>query len=132
VAVLAGWGCAFGLVGGTAGRGVAKWPGLLLAYALPTAAPSPEQIQAHISRPGEFADGERLYHRWCARCHGAGAVSSSAVPDLRESATRLGDGLSAVARHGLPGTGMPALGAELSEADAERILRYLQELNAVR
>jgi len=132
VAVLAGWGGAFGLVGGTAARGVAKGPGVLLAYALPTAAPSPEQIQAHISRPGEFADGERLYHRWCARCHGAGAVSSSAVPDLRESATRLGDGLSAVARHGLPGTGMPALGAELSEADAERILRYLQELNAVR
>jgi len=130
VSVLAGWGGAFGLVGGTAARGVARGPGVLLTYALPTSAPTPEQIQAHVSRPGDFADGERLYHRWCARCHGAGAVSSSAIPDLRDSVIRLGDGLAAIARHGLPGTGMPALGAELDEADADRILRSLQEQSA--
>ena len=73
-----------------------------------------------------MADGERLYHQWCARCHGAGAVSSSNVPDLREAVVRLGDKLPIVARIGLQGTGMPGFGDELSERDAVLIQRYLE------
>lgn len=126
VAVMAGWGGAFGLIGGTAARGVAKGPGKLIVYAQPEDAPTPEEIEAYITRPGDVADGERLYHRWCARCHGAGAVSSSNVPDLREAVVRLGDKLPIVARIGLQGTGMPGFGDELSERDAVLIQRYLE------
>jgi quinohemoprotein ethanol dehydrogenase len=126
VSVLAGWGGAFALGGGTAARGAAIGPGVLLTWALPEAAPSPTDLQAYITRPGELADGERGYHQWCARCHGAGAVSAGNLPDLREAATRLGEGLIGVARNGIPGTGMPALGSELSEDEARLILRYLE------
>jgi alcohol dehydrogenase (cytochrome c)/quinohemoprotein ethanol dehydrogenase len=125
VAVMAGWGGAFALVGGTAARGVANGPGRIISYALPATQPTPEQIHAYITRPGELADGERLYHRWCSRCHGAGGVSASGVPDLRESVRRLGSGLDAVSRGGLHGTGMPAMGNEISEHDATLIRRYL-------
>jgi quinohemoprotein ethanol dehydrogenase len=126
VSVLAGWGGAFALIGGAAARGAARGPGVLLTYALPQSAPTPEALQAFVTRPGPLADGERLYHRWCARCHGAGAVSASSLPDLREAAVRMGDDLAAVARDGLPETGMPALGAEFSEEEARLIVGYLQ------
>jgi len=95
VAVLSGWGGAFALVGGTAARGVKIGSGRLIVYALPESAPTPEQIQAFLERPGEVADGERLYHRWCARCHGAGGVSASSLPDLRISTKRMGEHLAA-------------------------------------
>ena len=45
----------------------------------------------------KLADGERLYHKWCARCHGAGGVSSSALPDLRASVPRLTNAFEQVA-----------------------------------
>ena len=38
----------------------------------------------------------------------------------------MGDDLAAVARDGLPETGMPALGAEFSEEEARLIVGYLQ------
>jgi quinohemoprotein ethanol dehydrogenase len=128
VAVLAGWGGAFALAGGTAARGVKVGEGRLIVYALPASAPTPEQVQAFIERPGEIADGERLYHRWCGRCHGAGGVSSSSLPDLRMSAARMGEHLGVVARGGLPGTGMPAMGDSVSEADMALIQGYLESL----
>ncbi|MGI9591638.1 MAG: c-type cytochrome, partial [Myxococcota bacterium] len=126
VAVLAGWGGAFALTAGTAARGVEIGTGRLIVYALPEAAPTPEQIQAFLDRPGELADGERLYHRWCSRCHGAGGVSASGIPDLRMSLERMGDHLRTVARTGLNGTGMPAMGESVSEADMVLIQGFLE------
>ena len=95
-------------------KGVAKGPGVLLTYALPSGAPTPAQVEALITRPGSLADGERLYHQWCARCHGAGAVSASALPDLRDSMRRLGPAFDGIALNGLAGTGMPAMAPEVS------------------
>jgi quinohemoprotein ethanol dehydrogenase len=132
VAIMAGWGGAFALVGGTAARGVTVGKGQLLVYALPAAAPTPDQIVAYIDRPGELADGERLYHRWCSRCHGSGGVSSSSLPDLRESVKRMGADLEAVTLAGLHGTAMPALGDSISEQDATLIRRYLESLAGVK
>jgi quinohemoprotein ethanol dehydrogenase len=126
VSVMAGWGGAFGLIGGTAALGVAKGPGKLLTFALPESAPTPEQIEAYITRPGPLADGERLYHKWCARCHGAGAVSSSNLPDLRASVASLGPGFDGVALAGKPAAGMPAMGAYLTAEQATLIRRYLE------
>ena len=126
VAVMAGWGGTFALAGGTAARGAAKGPGRLIVYALPSATPTPGQLEAFITRPGELADGERLYHRWCSRCHGAGAVSASAVPDLRESTRRLGPQLGMIVHLGLQGTGMSAMSEVVSEREAGLIHRYLE------
>ena len=127
VSVMAGWGGAFGLVGGTAARGVARGPGVLVTYALPEGAPTPEQIEAHITRPGADADGERLYHKWCARCHGAGAISMSRLPDLRGSASRLGPGFEQITLDGIPGTGMPAMRAYVGPEEIALIRDYLAQ-----
>jgi quinohemoprotein ethanol dehydrogenase len=126
VTVMAGWGGAFGLLGGTAARGVAKGPGVVLTYALPDGAPTPAEIEAFITRPGEIADGERLYHKWCARCHGSGGVSSSGLPDLRASLSRLGVAFDQVALSGLPGTGMPKMELYVGPDEVELIRRYLE------
>jgi len=129
VSVMAGWGGAFALAGGTAARGVAKGPGRVITWALPAAAPTEAEFQEYIARPGALRDGERLYHQWCARCHGAGGVSASNLPDLRESAEHLGpDAFVQIARHGLPGTGMPSMGESVTPKDVDLILRYLHSL----
>jgi PQQ-dependent dehydrogenase (methanol/ethanol family) len=126
VSVMAGWGGAFALVGGPAAAGVAKGPGRVLTWALPESAPTPAQFEALISRTDPAARGERLYHTWCARCHGSGAISSSGVPDLREAVVRHpADAFVAITTGGLAGTGMPAMGRYLEPGDAERIREYL-------
>ena len=97
-----------------------------MTYALPDGAPTPAQVETLITRPGPLADGERLYHSWCARCHGAGAVSASALPDLRDSLRRLGPAFDEVALNGLAGTAMPAMAPEVSREDVALIRAYLE------
>ncbi len=126
VSIMAGWGGAFGIGGGTAARGVAVGPGKLITYALATSLPDPAEIQAFITRPGAEADGERLYHDWCARCHGAGAVSKSVIPDLRHAVVRLRANLDVIALEGIPGTAMPALANSIDAKDAALIRQYLE------
>jgi quinohemoprotein ethanol dehydrogenase len=131
VSVMAGFGGAFALVGGTAAHGVANGPGKLITWALAAGAPSATEFQAQITRPGTLADGERLYHQWCARCHGAGGVSASNLPDLRTSLQRLGpDAFVQIAQHGLPGTGMPRMGESVTAEDAALIRGYLASLGS--
>ena len=118
---------AFALVGGQAALGAASGPGRILAWALPTSAPTPEQVEQAISQPGDLAHGERLYHKWCARCHGAGGMSASGVPDLRASLARVGpDAFEAIALEGLPGTGMPSMKAYVDDEQTDLIRRYLE------
>jgi PQQ-dependent dehydrogenase (methanol/ethanol family) len=126
VSVMAGWGGAFALVGGTAAPGAAKGPGAVLTYAIPESAPTPAQFEALITQTGALPAGERLYHTWCARCHGSGGVSASGLPDLREALPRLGESFDRLALHGLPGTGMPDMGRFIDESDATLIRRYLE------
>jgi PQQ-dependent dehydrogenase (methanol/ethanol family) len=126
VTVMAGWGGAFALVGGTAAPGAAKGPGAVLTYAIPESAPTPAQFEALITQTGALPAGERLYHTWCARCHGSGGVSASGLPDLREALPRLGESFDRLALHGLPGTGMPDMGRFIDESDATLIRRYLE------
>ncbi|MBW2294279.1 MAG: PQQ-dependent dehydrogenase, methanol/ethanol family [Deltaproteobacteria bacterium] len=126
VSVMAGWGGAFAIGGGTAARGAAAGPGKLITYALASGAPTAEQVEAFITRPGEEADGERLYHQWCSRCHGAGGTSASMIPDLRRSVVRLGDSFELIAREGLPGTAMPKMGDSIDEAEAQLIRGFLE------
>ncbi len=126
VSVMAGWGGAFAIGGGTAARGAVAGPGKLITYALATEAPTPEQVETFITRPGKEADGERLYHQWCSRCHGAGGTSASMIPDLRKSVVRLEDNFKLFAREGIPGTAMPKMGDSINEAEAELIRGFLE------
>jgi PQQ-dependent dehydrogenase (methanol/ethanol family) len=127
VSVMAGWGGAFGIGAGTAARGAVAGPGKLITYALSTGAPTAAEVEAHVQRPGKVADGERLYHQWCTRCHGAGAISASMIPDLRKSVMRLGgDNFMLIARMGIPGTAMPKMGDSIDDQEAELIRGYLE------
>jgi quinohemoprotein ethanol dehydrogenase len=133
VTVMAGWGGAFGLVGGSAALGVKPGPGAVMTWAIPESAPTPEEFEALITKTDPMAKAERLYHVWCSRCHGAGAISRSGLPDLPESISRLSEeAFVQITTHGLSGTGMPAMGRYLAEGDAERIRSYLESRAASR
>jgi quinohemoprotein ethanol dehydrogenase len=123
VTVMAGWGGAFGLVGGTAALGVENAPGRILTWALPGPGPTEAEFEALITRPG--SEGERLYHGWCARCHGAGVQSASQLPDLRASLPKLGATFDRVVLGGLSGTGMPAMGKYVTPAEVALIREYI-------
>ena len=87
VSVLAGWGGAFGLVSGSVTHdsgGDGK--GRLLTFALGTGENPPTQVVLdRITAPGEVFDGERIFHKYCAACHGGGAVAMVGMKDLRKS-----------------------------------------------
>ena len=129
VTVMAGWGGAFAGVGGPATLGVENGPGRILTWAIPKTAPTPAEVEAYITRPGEIADGERLYHTWCARCHGSVGISSSGIPDIRDAPTRFGAAaFGAIVEKGIPGTGMPAMGSYMSDEELVLLREYIESL----
>jgi len=129
VSVVAGWGGAFGLsAGAIANDSAGDGRGRLLTYALGSLEPPPPQVVLdRITAPGEVYDGERLYHKYCAQCHGATAVAMIGMPDLRkltpETRSALGD---IVLRGALRVNGMPAFGAVLNDGDVAKIRTYLE------
>ncbi|NQZ96858.1 MAG: PQQ-dependent dehydrogenase, methanol/ethanol family [Myxococcales bacterium] len=126
VSVMAGWGGAFAQIGGPAALGVENGPGAILTWALPTSAPTAEEFEALITREGEDAAGERLYHVWCSRCHGSAGISTSGIPDVRGAPSKLGVGFDAIVETGISGTGMPAMGPYVDAAERALIRRYLE------
>lgn len=81
--------------------------------------------------PAEDAGGAEIYGQLCARCHAAnlsGGVGPALGPD--SGAARLTDeqvtGIVARGR----GSGMPAFGNTLSEAQLGRLVAYLREQQA--
>jgi quinohemoprotein ethanol dehydrogenase len=128
VSVVAGWGGAFGLASGEVGQSAGgDGKGRLLTYALGTGeAPPPQAVLDRITAPGEVYDGERTYHKYCAACHGGGAVAMVGMKDLRkispETRTALGD---IVLRGALRGNGMPDFAQYLTEADVSKLRTYL-------
>jgi PQQ-dependent dehydrogenase (methanol/ethanol family) len=110
------------------GRVVAfKLGGKAALPALATAsAPTPPRL-GRAEATGDRGLGQRHYDRVCAACHGAGAKSTTSVPDLRYSQTIVDrttfrsivlDGVRA-------DKGMVGFASMLSEADAEAIRAYL-------
>ncbi len=92
VTVNVGWGGAGALAGGDAVKfGNLHTRGRVLTFRLNadgTLPPAPEQPR--IPEPPKVSadsdtvqEGRRLYHEYCAVCHGPGAVSGSSIPDLR-------------------------------------------------
>jgi len=139
VAVMAGWGGGWPLTGGVmalqAGKSVG--PNRLLVFKLDGAAtlpadpPAPELRAAPIvkSMPSDrtaIAQGDRLYGRFCLRCHGSAAVSAGPYPDLRMSPVVMTDAFRQVVLGGaLAAQGMPTFATMLSDTDLRAIRAYL-------
>jgi quinohemoprotein ethanol dehydrogenase len=123
VTVNAGWGGAFALIGGDAALATGSRPGgTVLTYAL--ASKVPPTATAPVD--SDVAKGEKLYHSYCAVCHGAGAVSGGLVPDLRHSSDDVKKNMPLIIKNGLPGTGMAPFGKWVSEDEAELIQKYIR------
>jgi mono/diheme cytochrome c family protein len=80
-----------------------------------------------VTAPGAINDGQRLYHKYCAVCHGAGGVAGGAgVPDLRDLKQQTLDAFDDIVLRGsLTENGMPGFGKYLTSKDTALIRRYL-------
>jgi len=140
VAVMAGWGGAFGLVGGDAsqaaneGAGGNKNSGRLLVYKLGGSAqiPALEKLSREVSAiageldPAHVKAGNFAYHRWCAFCHGVGAQSGGVLPDLRTSQLFFSDALGPIVMEGqLLSKGMPKLSQWMTQQELDDIRVYI-------
>jgi quinohemoprotein ethanol dehydrogenase len=143
VAVMAGWGGVFALSGGdaAAAAGVQRATnyGRLLVYRIGGKAQLPVQRaeQAALAAlPAKFDKatvkrGSDTYARWCAVCHGIGAVGAGVLPDLRKSEPAIYDSLDAIVLQGMRSPmGMPRFDAYLKTDDVQAIRAYLLALRA--
>jgi quinohemoprotein ethanol dehydrogenase len=136
VAVMAGWGGVFALVGGDAASaaGVKNNAGRLLVFKLGGTAelpgfeatavpvgPIPETPDAKL-----VARGSDVFHRWCAVCHGFAAVGGGVLADLRRSDPKVYAILPDVVLGGAyRGKGMPSFEKWLGVDDVAALRAYL-------
>ncbi|MFI5317450.1 MAG: PQQ-dependent dehydrogenase, methanol/ethanol family [Myxococcota bacterium] len=128
VSIVAGWGGAFGLASGDVAHDAGgDGKGRLLTFALSSGEGLPPQaLLDRITAPGEVYDGERLYHKYCAACHGGSAVAMVGMRDLRKSSPEVRQAFADIVRKGaLRGSGMPDFAQYLSDADVAKIRTYL-------
>ncbi len=140
VAIAAGWGSIFGLLGGelTASIGLknrsrilafklggdAALPPLETAAAAPM--PQPPTIEADEAM---LAHGKDLYYERCVMCHGESVASGGVLPDLRHAPAEVHDAWHAIVIAGAyRPKGMPAFGGILSEDDSEAVRAYVIEM----
>ncbi len=137
VAVVAGWGGSLALVGGEAlTAGPIPNRSRLLVFKLDgkEALPPATQPQLVIDPPPlegtaeQVADGKATYLQYCVFCHGDGAVSGGATPDLRALTPEKHAQWDAVVLGGMHWqNGMVGFGGELSKQDSENIHHYVIE-----
>lgn len=136
IAVVAGWGGAYGLASGMPRhRNNALEAGRILVWKIGGKAVLPKQEVAFIAipkqpdiktTPEEVAHGEKLFHTSCAVCHGAGALSAGSIPDLRYASAATHAAWDAIVRGGaFQSKGMPKFDHLLQEADAKAIQAYV-------
>lgn len=86
----------------------------------------PEQQLAEVSE-AELAQGEILYHDFCAPCHGLVVRSGGVIADLRRMSQGSHDNFDAIVLEGLlAGTGMASFDDSLTPADTSRIHNYVK------
>jgi PQQ-dependent dehydrogenase (methanol/ethanol family) len=137
VAVAAGWGTSFVLLGGEALASM-RMPNKsrILAFKLGGDAtlPQPEQTPPPVvpeppPRPDDeqlIAKGKTMFYHRCWFCHGDGAASGGSIPDLRYSTAevhQLWDGI--VLGGARFDKGMPAFGLALTKEDTDAIHAYV-------
>ncbi len=138
VAVMAGWGGGFPLLGGGAAAAAGVTPtgniGRLLVYKLGGSVQLPihEQEQRELAAaPGELdaalvAEGNLTYHRWCIGCHGWGAESGGVIPDLRRAELPIYDAMEDIVLRGQrSANGMPRFDEFLKADDVVAIRAYV-------
>lgn len=132
VSVLAGWGGAFSLIGGSNGQ--FKAPGRLLTFALDgkETVPVTSEARPKLTPLPLTADqktielGSLLYAKWCFVCHGAGAMSGGSLADLRYSSPQVFEAYPKIVLEGsFRGAGMPSLKQWVSEADVAAIRAFV-------
>ncbi|MGH0032016.1 MAG: PQQ-dependent dehydrogenase, methanol/ethanol family [Myxococcota bacterium] len=137
VTVMAGWGGAFALVGGEAASSAGvRSVGRMLTFALGGSVPPPETLPLHAgppvpalpnrAGPEVVKAGGDLFHRWCAVCHGIGAVSGGVLPDLRYSSPETHERFADIALGGIyQDRGMPSFASRLSPEELATIQAYV-------
>ncbi len=138
IAILVGWGGGWPLTGGVmalqAGKSVG--PNRLLVFRLggtarlPKDVPATAELKPIVSAMPQdkaaIARGDLLFGRFCLRCHGSGAVSAGAYPDLRGSQLVMSDAFADIVLHGaLAAQGMPSFAGKLTEAELADVRQYL-------
>ena len=136
VTVVAGWGGAFGIASGIpAEEGNVIRKGRILTYKLGGDAELPEPPQPEFDFPepppmtastATVEQGEDLFHQYCSVCHGAGAVSSGVLPDLRYMDAQTHDIFQGIVLGGAyRDRGMVSFSHVLDTAKAEAVHAYL-------
>lgn len=128
VTVIAGWGGAFALAGGDPAGQAGNRPqsGTVHTFALSDQAITSAVVEQMLDARGEeFAAQEDLYHQWCARCHGARAISGGALTDLRHSSPDMKNAFVEIVQKGMPGVGMPGFEELLTQDEIESIRDYV-------
>ncbi|MDE2149473.1 MAG: PQQ-dependent dehydrogenase, methanol/ethanol family [Gammaproteobacteria bacterium] len=136
VAVMMGWGGSFALSGGQAAYVPGRdYRGYLLVFKLGGQAtlPPPQPLDSGIPQPPpstatplQIAAGNRLYNQYCAVCHGANAISGSAIPDLRYLPNAVRGALDRIVLEGaLQNAGMPEFSRQLDARQVAEIDAYL-------
>ena len=137
VAVLAGWGGVFPLVAGEVSfrSGIVGNISRMLVFKLGGKAslPGVQEVELRRLNPppstasrAEIANGERLFQRYCAACHGDVAVSGGVLPDLRYSSALTSDQWFYIVLGGmLEQNGMVSFAKELSRNDVQAIRDYV-------
>lgn len=138
VAVVAGWGGALALGGGEALKaGPIPNRSRLLVFRLGADAQLPETTLAAslvfdppelTASTEEILDGQRNYLAFCVFCHGDGAVSGGATPDLRAMTAETHARWDSIVRGGAHWqNGMVGFAGVLNEQQSENIRQYLIE-----
>jgi len=137
VTVVAGWGGAFALASGVPRhRGNKLTEGRIYTFKLGADTTLPEPQVAFLElpeppdveyTPAQVASGEKLYHTYCAVCHGPGAVSSGGgTPDLRYSSADVHDSWNAIVLQGaFTGKGMVGFDHVMNEDDSKAVQAYV-------
>ena len=137
IAVAAGWGSVFGLLGseGIASLGL-KNRSRILAFKLggQAALPAVEQVAAaQIPEPPasdasarEITEGKDIYYERCAACHGVDVASGGVLPDLRRLTKEKHAIWDEIVLGGmLRDIGMPAFAQILSEEDSDAVHAFV-------
>ncbi len=135
VAVMSGWGGAFGLVGGKAARKSVDNEGRLLVFALGATGKNVERKEVTQRIPSaitsnatteEINEGHALFNTYCLVCHGYGAVSGGVIADIRESFPNVFDNYNAILLEGRRvEQGMPSFAAVLDEKKVDLLRKYV-------
>jgi quinohemoprotein ethanol dehydrogenase len=137
LAVLAGWGGVFPLAAGEVSfkSGRVRNISRMLAFKIGGKASLPELAKldepvlnppAATAAAATVKNGEKLFQRFCAACHGDVAVGGGVLPDLRYSSTLASDLWFDIVLGGkLKKTGMASFASELSRKDATDLRAYV-------